>query len=321
MSLDFNRHRQHTIASEACISGPGLHTGIYAELNLKPEKPGYGLRFQRIDLPGRPVIAADCDLVSNTFRCTTLSDHYGSISTVEHLLAALVATGIDNCLIEVSGPEVPIIDGSCLPFVRLIEKAGLLEQNARKIWYPIENEITHNYPEQNVKMTAAPSNEYTIETKVDFRSIFLKEQRAVLDRMEDFKKEIAPCRTYCFIHELEMLMDKNLLKGDIVKNAILLIDKPVSRDEVIRLQKKFNIGDLEVRKGGYLNNLDLRFDNEIARHKLMDIIGDLALVGFPIEAKITGYRPGHTTNVDFAKKIKRHILKINAGKAAVNQAF
>jgi UDP-3-O-[3-hydroxymyristoyl] N-acetylglucosamine deacetylase / 3-hydroxyacyl-[acyl-carrier-protein] dehydratase len=321
MNLEFNRFRQHTIASEASISGPGLHTGIFANMKLKPEKPGYGLRFQRIDLLDRPIIAADCDLVSDTFRCTTLSDHNGSISTVEHILAALVATGIDNCLIEVNGPEVPIIDGSCIPFVKLIERAGVVEQNASKTWYSIENEISHYYSEQNVKMVALPSKEYSVETKVDFRSIFLKEQHAVLNRMEDFKKEIAPCRTYCFIHELEMLMDKNLVKGDIVKNAILLIDKPVSEAEMSRLQKKFNISNIEVRKGGYLNNLELRFDNEIARHKLMDVIGDLALIGFPINARILGVRPGHSTNLDFAKRIKRHILKINANKPIASRVF
>ncbi len=319
--MEFDRHRQHTLAAEAGISGPGLHTGVYVTITLKPERPGYGVKFQRIDLPGQPIIAADCDLVSDTFRCTTLTDHNASISTVEHILAATVGTGIDNCLIEVNGPEIPIIDGSCMPFVRLIEQAGILEQRVPKIWYPLDREISHVYHNQNVKMTAIPFEEFAVETKVDFKSIFLKEQRAVLHHIADFKKDIAPCRTYCFIHELEMLVDKNLIQGDIVKNAILLIDKPITDAEMIRLQKKFNLENTTVKNGGYLNNLELRFDNEIARHKLMDVIGDLALIGFPIDAKIVGFRPGHTTNVDFAKKIKRHLLKKNAGEKVVSQVF
>ena len=316
MNQNFNRNKQHTIASETGISGEGLHSGIHADLKLKPEKPGFGFRFQRIDLPGQPVIAADCDLVTNTFRCTTLSDQGASISTVEHILAALVGSGIDNCLIEINGPEIPIIDGSCQPFVKLIEQAGLIEQKAHKIWYDLETEISHYYHEKNVRMVALPFEEYSICTFMDFKSKFLSEQYATLEHIADFNKEIAPCRTYCFVHELEELIDRNLLKGDILKNAILIMDEPVSETEMIRLQKKFHIKDFEVKDGGYLNNLELRFDNEIARHKLMDVIGDLALVGFSLNAKILGSRPGHTTNVEFAKKLKQYILKKKAGNVS-----
>ena len=236
------------------------------------------------------------------------------------MLAALVGSGIDNCLIEVNGPEVPIIDGSCEPFVKLIEQAGWVEQNAPKIWYSIDTEIAHFNPDKNVTMVALPHKEYSISTYMDFKSTLLGELRATLDRIGDFKKEIAPCRTYCFVHELEMLMDKNLIKGDILKNAILVIDKPVSETEMLRLQKKFNIRNFAVNDRGYLNNLELRFDNEIARHKLMDVIGDLALVGFPIHTKILASRPGHTTNVDFAKKIKQYILKKKAGNIPAMRA-
>jgi UDP-3-O-[3-hydroxymyristoyl] N-acetylglucosamine deacetylase/3-hydroxyacyl-[acyl-carrier-protein] dehydratase len=319
--MGINRYRQHTIATEACISGTGLHTGVHVTIKLKPERPGYGIKFQRVDLPGRPIIAADCDLVSDTFRRTTLTDNNASISTVEHILAATVGTGLDNCLIEVNGPELPIVDGCCLSFVRLIEQAGLVEQKAPKIWYTLDEEISQIYHEQNVKMIAIPFKEYAVETMVDFKSIFLKEQRAVLNRIEDFKNEIAPCRTYCFIHELEMLMDKKLIQGDVSRNALLLIDKPVPAAEMMRLQKKFNLENTLVKNGGYLNNLELRFDNEIAKHKLLDIMGDLSLVGFPIDAKIIGSRPGHTTNVEFAKKIKRHILKKIAGKKLTSRVY
>ena len=320
MSPGFNQNKQHTIFSEAGISGAGLHSGLHVDMKLKPEGPGFGIRFQRTDLPGQPVIAADCDLVSDTFRCTTLSDHGASISTVEHVLAALVGSGVDNCLIEVNGPELPIIDGSCQPFVDLIEKAGIREQNAQKIWYTLDAEISHYYAERNVTMAALPHDEYTISTYVDFRGNVLGGQHAILDRIRDFKKEIAPCRTYCFVDELEMLIDKNLLKGDIIKNAILIIDKPVSEEEMLRLREKFNIRNFAVKDGGYLNNLELRFDNEIARHKLMDVIGDLSLVGFPVHAKILGSRPGHATNVEFAKKLKQHICKKKSGKTAAIRA-
>jgi UDP-3-O-[3-hydroxymyristoyl] N-acetylglucosamine deacetylase / 3-hydroxyacyl-[acyl-carrier-protein] dehydratase len=314
MNLEFNQNNQHTLSAEACFSGPGLHSGIYADMCLKPERPGFGFRFQRMDLPGKPIIAADCDLVSDTFRCTTLSDQGASISTVEHVLAALVGCGIDNCLIEVNGPEIPIIDGSCQTLVRVIEQAGRTEQKAPKIWYQFEEEISHRYLKKNVTMFALPFQNYAIETFVDFKSNVLEPQHATLNKMTDFNKEIAPCRTYCFVHELEMLMDKNLVKGDIVNNAILVNDKPVSEIEMQRLQKKFKLKNNSIRDGIYLNTLKLRFDNEIARHKLMDVLGDLALTGFAIKAKILGIRPGHATNVDFAKRIKHHILKKNAGK-------
>jgi len=320
MNPRFNKHKQHTIGSEVSISGQGLHSGIYATLNLRPMEPGAGLRFRRIDLPGQPEIAADCDLVSDTFRCTTLSDHGASISTVEHILSALVGSGIDNCMIEVSGPEVPIIDGSCQPFVKLIEQADVVEQDAQKIWYQIDGEISHYYEEKNVTMVAIPHEEYSISTHVDFRGNALDDQHAQLHRIHDFKKEIAPCRTYCFIDELEMLMEKNLVRGDIIRNAILILDKPVSEGEMLRLQKKFHIPNFTVKDGGFLNNLDLRFDNEIARHKLMDVIGDLALVGFPLQAKIIGSRPGHSTNIAFAKKLKQHILKKSKSKTAAIRA-
>jgi UDP-3-O-[3-hydroxymyristoyl] N-acetylglucosamine deacetylase / 3-hydroxyacyl-[acyl-carrier-protein] dehydratase len=316
MKLEFNQNNQHTLAANACFSGPGLHTGIHADLCLKPERPGFGFRFRRMDLPGKPVIAADCDLVSDTFRCTTLTDQGASISTVEHVLAALVGCGIDNCLIEVNGPEIPIVDGSCEGLVKIIERAGKIEQKAPKIWYQLEEEISHRYPEKNVTMFALPFENYSIETFVDFKSNILEPQHATLQRMTDFKKEIAPCRTYCFVHELEMLMDKNLIKGDIINNAILINDKSVSEIEMHRLQKKFKLENTNVRDGIYLNSLKLHFENEIARHKLMDVIGDLALTGIAIQAKILGIRPGHATNVDFAKKIKHHILKKNAGKFA-----
>jgi UDP-3-O-[3-hydroxymyristoyl] N-acetylglucosamine deacetylase / 3-hydroxyacyl-[acyl-carrier-protein] dehydratase len=317
MNPKFNPLKQHSVATEVSISGAGLHTGVHVKMTLKPAKPGFGYRFQRMDLPGQPVIPADCDLVSNSFRCTTLSSNGATIATVEHVLAALVGSGIDNCLIEVNGPELPIIDGSCSPFVHLIEQAGRVEQNVRKNWITLDTEIMYFDPEKNVTMVATPCDEYSIHTHIDFKGGVLQNQHARLDRIENFKSEIAPCRTYCFVHELEMLIDKGLIQGDIVKNVILIIDKPVSAEEKIRLQKKFNIRDFALHDGGYLNNQELHFDNEIARHKLMDVVGDLALTGFPIHAKILASRPGHSTNVEFAKRLKQYILQTNGKIAAM----
>lgn len=309
MQIGFNQNKQHSIGEIISISGTGLHSGIHADLILKPARPDFGFRFKRTDLSGQPVIKADCDLVSDTFRKTTLSDKGTSVSTVEHILSALVGSGIDNCLIELNGPEVPIVDGSCEKFVHLIEKSGIEEQTADKTWYTLDKEILYHDAEKNITMEAIPSNEYTITTWIDFKNERLKPQQATLKNLRDFKREIAPCRTYCLVHELEMLLEHNLVKGDIVQNAILIIDKPVSNEEMNRLKSKFNIQNFTLKNGGYLNNLELRYENEIARHKLMDLIGDLALIGFPIRANITGYRLGHTSNIDFARKIKKHILK------------
>jgi UDP-3-O-[3-hydroxymyristoyl] N-acetylglucosamine deacetylase/3-hydroxyacyl-[acyl-carrier-protein] dehydratase len=308
----FDPDKQHTLANPISISGAGLHTGLVSEMTLKPANPGFGYQFQRTDLPGKPLIKADCDLVIDTFRSTTLSYKGVTVSTVEHILAALVGTGIDNCLIQINGLEIPVIDGSCSPFVRMIEKAGIVEQEATKIWFVIDADITLYDEVKRARMTAFPSPEYKVSTWIDFKSPELKMQSAELRKMSDFKIEIAPCRTYCFVHDLEMLLNHNRVQGDIAHNAILVIDKPIEKKEMILLAKKFKIKKFNIKKAGYLNNLELRFENEIARHKLMDVIGDLALIGFPIKAQIIGKRPGHSSNVDFAKKIKQFILEKQA---------
>jgi UDP-3-O-[3-hydroxymyristoyl] N-acetylglucosamine deacetylase/3-hydroxyacyl-[acyl-carrier-protein] dehydratase len=309
MNGTFNPDKQHTIGSDVSISGTGLHTGIMVDLTLKPANPGHGIQFKRTDLPGEPIIKADCDLVTDTSRGTTLEANGGKVSTVEHVLAALVGMGIDNCLIEVTGPEMPIIDGSSQPFVEIIEKAGVTEQDATKTWYSIDENLYHHDEKKRVEMVAMPSVDYSVTTLIDFNSPVLGTQHAGLKRLSDFKKEIAPCRTFCFLHELEMLLDNNLIKGGDVNNAIVIVDKPVDKVEMDRLKKIFKKDSIEVKSEGYLNNLELRFPNEPARHKLLDVVGDLALVGYPIKAKIIANRPGHSTNVEFAKKIKQYIKK------------
>lgn len=309
MQQNFNPDKQHTIRREASITGTGLHTGILVEMKLKPANPGYGIQFQRVDLPNKPVIKADCDLVTDTSRGTTLDNGVARISTVEHVLAALVGMGVDNVHIELNGPEMPIMDGSSEPFVELIEQAGIAEQEADKAWYHIDENIYLYDEGKRVEMVAMPASDYSITTLIDFNSPVLGTQHAGLKHLTDFKEEIAPCRTFCFLHELEMLLDNNLIKGGDVNNAIVVVDKPVDEAERKRLQKIFKNDQIDVMSEGYLNNLELRFPNEPARHKLLDIVGDLALTGYPIKAKIIAHRPGHSSNVEFAKKLKQHIKK------------
>jgi len=309
MAAHFNPDRQHTLQSEASISGTGIHTGVQVDMILKRAAPNFGIQFQRIDLPGQPVMKADCDLVTDTSRGTTLESNGMKINTVEHVLAALVGMGIDNVLISLNGPEVPIMDGSSEPFIELIEKAGVEEQDAEKTWYTLDKNILYKDDKKNVELIAVPANEYSITTLIDFNSPVLGTQHAGLKHIRDFKNEIAPCRTFCFLHELEMLLDNNLIKGGDLNNAIVVVDKPVGSKEMTRLAKFFGKEKIEVKSEGYLNNLELRFPNEPARHKLLDIVGDLALVGYPVKAHIIANRPGHSSNVEFAKKIKQYIKK------------
>ena len=309
MGNDFDPDKQHTLGSEVSISGTGLHTGVMVDMVLKPKDPNFGIQFQRVDVAGQPVIKADCDLVTDTSRGTTLESNGIKVNTVEHVLAALVGMGIDNVLITLSGPEIPIIDGSSEPFVQLIEKAGVEEQSAEKTWYTIDENISYKDLNKNVELVAIPANEYSITTLIDFNSLVLGTQHAGLKHIRDFRNEIAPCRTFCFLHELEMLLDNNLIKGGDFDNAIVVVDKPVDSKEMARLAKVFRKEKIEVKSEGYLNNIELRFPNEPARHKLLDVVGDLALVGYPVKAHIIANRPGHNSNVEFAKKIKRYIKK------------
>jgi UDP-3-O-[3-hydroxymyristoyl] N-acetylglucosamine deacetylase/3-hydroxyacyl-[acyl-carrier-protein] dehydratase len=309
MSSKFNPDKQHTLKTPISISGTGLHTGILVDMVLNPANPGFGFQFKRVDLPGEPVIKADCDLVTDTSRGTTLEDKGAKVSTVEHILAALVGMGVDNCLIEINGPEIPIMDGSSQPFIEAIDKAGIEEQEAAKQWYTIDTNISFYDEGKRVEMMAMPAVEYKVTTLIDFNSPVLGTQHAGLKNIYDFKTEIAPCRTFCFLHELEALLANNLIKGGDINNAIVVVDKPVTEEEMGRLAGIFKKDKIEVKSEGYLNNLELRFPNEPARHKLLDVIGDLALIGYPIKAHIIANRPGHFSNVEFAKLIKQYIKK------------
>jgi len=300
---------QHTVKSAISLPGVGLHTGEPVTMTLKPANPGFGIRFQRIDLPEKPIVKADCDYVVDTSRGTTLEHNGARVSTVEHTLAALVGLGVDNVLIELDGPEVPIMDGSSKLFIEAIESVGVQAQDAKRIIYSIDSNIHFYDPVKNVDMLAVPSNEYQVTTMIDFNSPVLGTQHATLKHISEFKGEIAPCRTFCFLHELEYLLDHNLIKGGDLSNAIVVVDKPVTQPELDRLAKVFNKQNIEVKQEGILNNIQLHFTNEPARHKLLDVVGDLALVGYNIRAHIIASRPGHASNVEFAKKIKAYIKK------------
>lgn len=301
---------QHTIKAPVTISGVGLHTGAHVNMTLKPANPGYGIKFQRVDLPEQPVVKADVDYVVDTSRSTTLEHNGARVSTIEHIMAALVGTGVDNVHIEVDGPEIPIMDGSSYPFIQKIEEAGIAEQDAKKVWYTIDTNITFYDEKKNVEMVALPAIDYRITCMIDFNSPILGTQHANLNSLQDFKEEVAPCRTFVFLHELEYLISNNLIKGGDINNAIVIVDKAVSEEQLSHLAKVFEREHISVaQREGILNNIQLHFPNEPARHKLLDIVGDLALVGVPIKAHIIANRPGHASNVEFARKIKQYIKK------------
>jgi UDP-3-O-[3-hydroxymyristoyl] N-acetylglucosamine deacetylase/3-hydroxyacyl-[acyl-carrier-protein] dehydratase len=302
-------HFQHTLKESVTISGAGIHTGQSVTINIKPAEPGSGINFQRIDLPGQPVVKADVDNVIETNRSTTIEANGARIGTIEHLMAALVGMEIDNVLIEINGEEVPILDGSSEVFIDHLSKAGIQKQNAEKIYYKIQHNISFIDEGKKVEMVALPYNGYRINTLIDFNSPILGTQHADLRDLKDFKNEVAPSRTFCFFHELEQLIANDLIKGGDINNAIVVVDKPVDEQQVKRISKVFHKDDVKVSEAGILNNLTLRFPNEPARHKLLDVVGDLALVGYPFKAHIIANRPGHSSNIKFAKKIKEHIKK------------
>ncbi|MFZ1369652.1 MAG: bifunctional UDP-3-O-[3-hydroxymyristoyl] N-acetylglucosamine deacetylase/3-hydroxyacyl-ACP dehydratase [Ferruginibacter sp.] len=305
-----NVHFQHTIREELTIAGAGIHTGAAVTMKLKPAEPNTGINFKRVDLPEKTLVKVDVDNVIETNRSTTIEVNGARVSTIEHLMAALVGMQIDNVLIEIDGEEVPILDGSARPFVEALEKTGTTQQDAPKIYYDIQHNITFIDEEKKVEMVALPYHGFRINTLIDFNSPVLGTQHADLKNIADFNDQIASSRTFCFFHELEQLLANNLIKGGDINNAIVVVDKPVTGEQVQRISKVFNKTDVQVSEEGILNNLELRFPNEPARHKLLDVVGDLALVGFPFRAHIIANRPGHSSNVKFAKKIKEHIKKI-----------
>lgn len=303
--------KQHTIKKSVSISGVGLHTGVKATMTFIPAAIGHGIRFQRIDISGQPIVEADVDNVVDISRGTTIEKSGARINTVEHTLAALVGLEIDNVLIQLDGPEPPIMDGSSKMFVEVLQSAGMEEQNALRDFYEVPESIFYKDPSRDVEIAALPLNDYRVAVMIDYNSPVLGSQYATLTDITQFPKEIASCRTFCFLHELEMLHKNNLIKGGDLNNAIVIVDRVIQEEELDHLAKIFNKSKVEVKKEGILNNVELRYKNEPARHKLLDLVGDLALAGRPIKAQILAARPGHAANVAFAKKLKKAMQNSN----------
>jgi len=301
---------QTTIKKPFTMSGVGLHTGQAVNLTFNPAVENHGYVFQRTDIENQPTIKADCDLVVDTSRGTTLEQNGARISTVEHVLAALAGLEIDNVLMQIDGPEMPIMDGSSIEFVNRLLEIGIVIQKVEREYFEITENISYRDQDNHVEMVAMPLNDYRLTVMVDYNSPVLGSQHASITSLSEFSEQIANCRTFCFLHELEMLLKNDLIKGGDLNNAIVIVDRVVEDYELENLAKLFNKPKVEVKKEGILNNVQLRFHNEPARHKLLDMIGDLALIGTPIKAQVMAARPGHAANVEFARKIKRQIEKV-----------
>ena len=302
--------KQRTISREVSLSDVGLHTGKKVNLTFCPVKENFGIKFQRIDLEGQPIIEADVDYVTDIQRGTTLTKNGNSVSTIEHSLAALTGLGIDNCLIKIDAQEVPIMDGSSKPFIEILKKAGIKELGADKNYFVITEPIKFTIEDKGIELIALPDDHYNITSMIDYESPVLGKQFATLDKIEDFEEEIASSRTFCFLHELEFLAKHNLIKGGDLSNAIVVVDKVIEKERLDEIAKILNKPSVEVKEEGILDNIELRHANEPARHKLLDIVGDLTLVGRPIKGKIIASKPGHGPNTEFAKLIKKSIKKM-----------
>ncbi|MDG1652715.1 MAG: bifunctional UDP-3-O-[3-hydroxymyristoyl] N-acetylglucosamine deacetylase/3-hydroxyacyl-ACP dehydratase [Flavobacteriaceae bacterium] len=294
---------QQTLSKSVRLDGVGLHSGEQIEMILNPAPEDTGIKFIRTDLNPPVEIPALANLVTRTDRGTTLEKDGIEIQTTEHLLAALFAASVSNCIIEINGPEIPIMDGSSKPFSDAITKAGLSQQKEAQEVFEVQEIIQHTDPETGSEIMIVPSDHTCFSVMIDFETQVLGTQNATLKNLEDFNQEIAPARTFSFLHELEMLLDHGLIKGGDLNNAIVYVDQPLSNANMDRLKKAFGKDEIAVKPNGILDNLKLNYTNEAARHKLLDLVGDLALVGMPIKGKIIANKPGHKINTDFAKEI------------------
>ena len=301
--------KQKTIQKEISLSGVGLHTGNTVNMTFKPAPANHGFAFMRVDLEGSPTIEAKAEYVTNTQRGTNLEKNGVQIQTSEHVLAAAVGLDIENLLIEIDSSEPPIMDGSSKYFIEALEKAGVKELDADIEEYVVKEVISYKDETTGSEIILMPSDEYQVTTMVDFGTKILGTQNATLSTISDFKEEIADARTFSFLHEIEMLLENDLIKGGDLNNAIVYVDKELSDSTMQKLKKAFNKEDIKVKSNGILDNLSLHWANEAARHKLLDVIGDLALVGTRIRGKVIANKPGHLVNTQFAKKLAK-IIKL-----------
>jgi UDP-3-O-[3-hydroxymyristoyl] N-acetylglucosamine deacetylase/3-hydroxyacyl-[acyl-carrier-protein] dehydratase len=301
--------KQRTLARAVTLSGVGLHTGHNVTMTFLPAEADHGFKFKRIDLEGQPVINALATNVTQTARGTTIGKEDQAIHTVEHVLAALAGLEIDNCLIELNAPEPPIADGSALPFIKKLEEAGFTEQEKERNYFTITEPIVYRNKKDGVELIAIPADAYQVTVMVDYNTNVLGTQNAHMEQISNFKEEFASSRTFSFLHELEFLLDNGLIKGGDLNNAIVYVDREISPESMVKLRKAFNKENVAVKPNGILDNLELHHPNEAARHKLLDVVGDLALVGRPLKGRIIATKPGHEANTAFARKVIQHIKK------------
>ncbi|MEI7595127.1 MAG: bifunctional UDP-3-O-[3-hydroxymyristoyl] N-acetylglucosamine deacetylase/3-hydroxyacyl-ACP dehydratase [Bacteroidota bacterium] len=307
-------NKQRTISQQVTVSGVGLHTGEPVNLTFKPASENYGCKFQRVDLVEKPIINAVIENVVDTSRGTTIQQNNVIVATVEHVLAALSGLSIDNVHIDIDSAETPIMDGSSRYFVEALKSSGIVEQDEERNYYTLDTTLRYSNPAKNVEIIAIPSDEFKLSVLIDYNSSVIGSQHAILENIDDFCEDISKSRTFVFLHELELLISHNLIKGGDLNNAIVLVDKIVDQNELDRLAKVFNKPNIKVLEKGVLNNTELSYYNEPARHKLLDLIGDVSLVGVPLKAHIIATRPGHEANVEFTKILKAHIKKSAANK-------
>jgi UDP-3-O-[3-hydroxymyristoyl] N-acetylglucosamine deacetylase/3-hydroxyacyl-[acyl-carrier-protein] dehydratase len=301
--------KQRTLAKEVSLSGKGLHTGINVTITLKPAPANHGYKFCRIDLPGKPVIDALAEHVSETSRGTTLVQNGASVSTIEHVLAAFHGLKVDNALVELDGPEAPILGGSSWKFSEAIREAGTVELKEPRNYFIVKQKIAYSDEDHGVDLIVYPDDHFSINVLIDYNSRILGNQYAILESIDDFEKEICKSRTFVFFHELEPLYKAGLIKGGDLDNAIVILEKDVPQEEIDRIARLFNRPGITSHKEGILNNTELFYPNEPARHKLLDIIGDLALVGQPIKGRVVATKPGHYANTRLARIIRQEIKK------------
>ncbi len=299
--------KQRTIGKTVSLSGKGLHSGAETKVTFMPAPENHGYVFKRVDLENQPVVKGFAEYVVHTERGTTIEDNGVKVYTTEHALAAIYSLGIDNIMIEVDGPEMPILDGSSKFFIKALSEAGIVEQEAEKNYFIVKEKISFRDEKNDIEIAIFPDDNFSLDVHIDYNSKVLGYQYASIRDLKEFEKEISPCRTFVFLHELEYLLKNNLIKGGDLDNAIIIMDRKVTQEELDRLAELFNKPKVKVKPEGVLNNIDLYFSNEPARHKLLDIIGDLALVGRPIKGKVIARKPGHFANTELAKLIRKKI--------------
>jgi len=301
--------KQRTLAKEISLTGKGLHTGNNVTITFKPAPANHGYKFCRVDLPGRPLIDALAEHVTDTSRGTTLVHNNASVATIEHVLAAFHGLRVDNALIELNGPEAPIMGGSSWKFVEAIKEAGIIDLKEDRNYFVVKQKITFSDEEHGVDLIVYPDDHFSVNVLIDYNSKILGNQYSILDSIEDFEEKISKSRTFVFFHELEPLFNAGLIKGGDLDNAIVILEKEVEQVEIDRIAKLFNRPGINTHTAGILNNTELRYPNEPARHKLLDIMGDIALVGHPIKGKIVATRPGHYANTRLAKIMRQEMKK------------